>query len=281
MTIDEALKSGTARLAAADVLDPRREAASLVGYAVNRQRSFLIAHPEYELSPAELAALESVLLRRENREPFQYITGKQEFWGLDFSVAPGVLIPRPETEILVEAAIEVLRPLQRPTFVEAGVGSGCISISILHSVPTSSAIATDLSDTALALTASNAHEIGVAHRLELRKADLFGGVAGNFDLVVSNPPYIPDRDVLELQAEVRDFEPHSALAGGPDGLDIVRRIVADARHILRCGGVLMLEIGAGQAAAVEQLFDLSIWEAPGTRYDLQAIARVITARLRS
>ena len=281
MKIDSVLKSAVERLTAAGVLDPRREAASLLAYAVKREPSFLIAHPEYELSAAESAAFESVLARRETREPFQYITGKQEFWGMDFNVAPGVLIPRPETEILVEAAIEVLRPLQRPSFVEAGVGSGCISISILHSIPTSSATATDLSDTALALAAANAQKLGVADRLELQRSDLFSGVTGKFDLLVSNPPYIPDGDVRELQAEVRDFEPHSALAGGPDGLDIVRRIVADARHILRSCGVLMLEIGAGQSAAVEQMFDLDIWEMPGIKYDLQAIARVITARLRS
>ena len=186
MKIHGVLKSAVERLAAAEVLDPRREAASLLAYAIKREPSFLIAHPEYELSAAESAAFESVLARREKREPFQYITGKQEFWGLEFNVAPGVLIPRPETEILVEAAIEVLRPLQRPSFVEAGVGSGCISISILHSIPTSSATATDLSDTALALAAANAQKLGVADRLELQRSDLFSGVTGKFERVAGS-----------------------------------------------------------------------------------------------
>src|SRR5947209_3668617 len=134
MTITEALRWAADSLARAEVLEPRREASSLLAHVLQRPSSFLIAHPEYELSAAEATEFESSVQRRAKREPFQYIAGKQEFWGLEFLVAPGVLIPRPETEILVEAAIDFLRPIELPTFAEAGIGSGCISISILHSV---------------------------------------------------------------------------------------------------------------------------------------------------
>jgi len=280
MTVAEALTSARTRLTEAGVAEPGREAASLLGHALDRPHAFLIAHPEYTLSPSEAELFQSVLSRRSAREPFQYITGKQEFWGLEFNVAPGVLIPRPETEVLVEAAIEFLKPIRHPRFVEAGVGTGCVSISLLHSIRNASAVATDLSDTALELASANAEKFGVRDRLLLEKADLFSGIAGEFDLVVSNPPYIPDADVEDLQPEVRDHEPHTALAGGEDGLDIVRRILSEVRHILRAGGVLMLEIGAGQAGAVTGMFDQDVWEQPSVRYDLQSIARVVFARLR-
>jgi release factor glutamine methyltransferase len=277
MTIAEALADAAARLAGSGVFEPRRESASLLSFALGRPHSFLIAHPEYILSDDEAAKFASAVERRERREPFQYITGKQEFWGLEFDVEPGVLIPRPETEILVEAAVEFLKTCWTPRFAEAGVGSGCISVSILYSVPAATAYATDVNPLALDLAGRNAAKHYVDARLTLRETDLLEGLVGPFDLVVSNPPYIPDAEVATLQSEVRDFEPHTALAGGDDGLDIVRRIVADARHIIRPGGVLMLEIGDGQAAAVSDLFAPADWAGPDFRKDLQGIDRVVSA----
>jgi release factor glutamine methyltransferase len=277
MTIGEAIVHATARLAEAGVAEPRREASSLLAFSLGRASSFLIAHPEYVLSDREARAFEVFLVRREAREPFQYITGHQEFWGLEFEVGPGVLIPRPETEILVETAIRILKRRDTAIFAEAGVGSGCISVSILHAIPESRAFATDVSQAALSIAVRNAARHGVASRVELRQADLFEGVDGTFDLVVSNPPYIPDADITELQPEVRDFEPITALAGGPDGLDIVRRIVADSRHLLGPGGVLMLEIGQGQATAVKGLFDPDVWQTSELLADLQGIDRVVVA----
>jgi release factor glutamine methyltransferase len=278
MTLNDALKNAALRLAHAGVEEPQREASSLLALGLQRPRSFLIAHPEYELSRSEQTRFEDSVARRESREPFQYITGHQEFWGLEFAVTRGVLIPRPETELLVEAAIEHLRELKDPTFVEAGVGSGCISVSILHSLARSKAIATDISPVAIETAQMNAAAHGVLDRLDLRKTDLLAGLSGMVDLVVSNPPYIPDGDIARLQPEVRDYEPHGALAGGPDGLDVVRRLARDSGHILEPGGVLMMEIGAGQAAAVAGLFDGDEWGTPNFLNDRQAIPRVVIAK---
>ncbi|HEV7698686.1 MAG TPA: peptide chain release factor N(5)-glutamine methyltransferase [Pyrinomonadaceae bacterium] len=278
MNIADAIAAAAIKLADAGVAEPRREAASLMAFTLGRPSAFLIAHPEYELMAEESAAFEAFIARRASREPFQCITGRQEFWRLEFDVVPGVLIPRPETEILVEAAVNVISSHHEPRFIEAGVGSGCISVSILHSVPAARAIATDVSISALQLAAQNALKHGVAARLKLREADLFAGVEGSFDLIVSNPPYIPDGDIGGLQAEVRDFEPIGALAGGRDGLDIIRLIVADSCHLLRPGGVLIMEIGEGQAAAVKGLFEPRVWQTPKFLADLQAIDRVVIAR---
>jgi release factor glutamine methyltransferase len=278
MRIDDVLKDATHRLDAAGIAEPRREAASLLGFAIQRPNAFLIAHPEYELTEVERARFLDAVARREKREPFQYITGRQEFWGLEFDVVPGVLIPRPETEVLVEAAIERIRDVERPIFVEAGVGSGCISVSILHSVANATAIATDISPIAIDLARKNAAKHGVSDRLEIRNADLLNGsISGEISLVVSNPPYIPDADIESLQPEVRDYEPVQALAGGYDGLDIIRKLTRQTGHILASGGVLIMEIGAGQAAAVVDLFDSDEWGPPEFGYDLQAFPRVVIA----
>jgi len=277
MRIDEALRDAARRLELAGIAEPRREASSLLSFALGKPHAFLIAHPEYQLTDQQQATFDEIVARREAREPFQYITGKQEFWGLEFIVAPGVLIPRPETELLVEAAIEHLQKLDKPTFVEACVGSGCISVSILHEIANARAVATDISPLAINIARRNAILHGVEDRLELRETDLLDGIESRIDLILANPPYIPDGDLADLQAEVRDFEPREALAGGRDGLDIIRRLIGEAGHILVDGGVLLMEIGAGQATAVADLFDSDKWGSPEFRRDLQAIPRVVTA----
>jgi release factor glutamine methyltransferase len=278
MNVDEALKDAAQRLEIAGLEQPRREAASLLTFTLGKPQAFLIAHSEYVLSDDEERSFGFILARREAREPFQYITGKQEFWGLEFEVAPGVLIPRPETEVLVEAAIEHLRRIRSPGFVEVGAGSGCISVSLLHSVPDATAIATDISATALEIAGRNAARHQVAQRLELLRGNLLGRTtAAVTTLVVSNPPYIPQKDIAGLQPEVRDYEPTEALVGGIDGLDFIRQLVRESSHILPPGGVLMMEIGAGQAAAVAALFDSDEWGSPEFREDLQAIPRVVIA----
>jgi len=277
MRVADAITDAASRLEAAGLDQPRREAASLLTFALSRTPAFVVAHPEYELSRQEKQTFADILTRREAREPFQYITGKQEFWGLEFEVAPGVLIPRPETEILVEAAVDFLRRLGVGRFVEVGVGSGCISVSLLHSIRDGTCIATDLSEMALAMAWRNAKRHGVADRLELRRSNLLDSVGEKTPLVVSNPPYVPDGDIAGLQPEVRDHEPIDALAGGAEGLDVIRRLIRGSGHILASGGVLMMEIGAGQAAAVAGLFDSDEWGSPEFREDLQAIPRVVIA----
>ncbi|MEQ1604025.1 MAG: peptide chain release factor N(5)-glutamine methyltransferase [Pyrinomonadaceae bacterium] len=278
--IADALARGATKLEASGIDDARREASSLMAFVLAKSSAFIFAHPEYELTTEELKAFDSVLERRAAREPFHYIVGKKEFYALEFAVAPGVLIPRPETELLVEEAINILSELRNPRIFEIGVGSGCISISILHNIPLATAFGVDISEIALEIAAKNAEYHKVADRLTLQHGDVYQGVEGKFDLIVSNPPYIPDSDLALLQQEVRSFEPHSALFGGDDGLDIVRRIIADAPKFLEKGGHILIEIGFTQAARVIELYDDAIWCECGFIRDLQGIERIAKARLR-
>ncbi len=279
MNIAEALAQASSTLASAGVSESRREASTLLSFVIIRPAAFLIAHPEYELTEDERARYTDAVGRRSRREPFQYITGKQEFYGLEFDVGPGVLIPRPETEILVEAAIERLSPLDSPRLLEIGVGTGCISIAVLHSVKHASAVAVDISPIALRTAGRNANKHEVGDRLTLQMGDVFEGLNGSFDLIASNPPYVPATDIAGLQPEVRDFEPHLALSGGLDGLDVVQRIVAGASQLLNSGGSLLIEIGFGEADGVRQIVDPSIWDDVRFLPDLQGIPRIFAARM--
>ena len=279
MTIAELLPSAAAALARSGVPEHFREANSIMQFAIGRDRVFLIAHPEYELSHRERQRFDELLLRRTSREPLQYITGRQEFFGLDFLVTPDVLIPRPETEMLVAKSIDLLGP-SAGRFAEIGVGSGCISISILSRLPEARAVGADVSTAALGVAAENAERHGVGERLELIESDLLSRAdRRRFDLIVSNPPYVPAADMDGLQPEVRDFEPALALTDGGDGLSIVKRIIAEAPVHLRAGGYLVMEIGFDQAAVVEASFDRDVWREVAVLPDFQAISRMAVARL--
>lgn len=281
MTIAECLKIGSQKLAAAGVAQPAREAASLLMNATNRDRTFIVAHSEYELTAAEQKTFDSHIERRQTREPFQHIVGVQEFYGVDFVVNRDVLIPRPETELLVETAIRVLAGIESPKFCEIGVGSGCVTVSVLHEVPDSTAIAVDISEEALKIARINAANNEVADRVEFRISDVFSNVeTNNFHAVLSNPPYIPASDMSDLQIEVRDFDPTIALTDGGDGLLIVRRIIRDApQFLLLPNGYLILEIGIGQAAEVRDMFKPDVWENVEILDDLQGIPRTVLAWL--
>jgi release factor glutamine methyltransferase len=239
----------------------------------------LITQSERRLTEQETQRLSHAFARRMQGEPIAYIVGRREFYGLSFDVTPDVLIPRPETEILVEEAIHELRKLDSLTFCEIGIGSGCISVSILHNVPNATAFAADISEKALAVARRNAKRHGVADRLVSKQGDLFAGIIRKFDMIVSNPPYISDGDLADMQLEVRDFEPHNALFAGIDGLDIVRRIIDDAPKHLNGGGLLLMEIGFGQMEILRGHFDRSIWSEIAFLSDLQGIPRIVRASL--
>lgn len=279
--IARTLRDASAALGASGIDDPSRQAASLLAMALQKDRTFLIAHPEYELTPGETSRFEGFLARRINREPLQYIRGTQEFYGLDFEVSPGVLIPRPETEMLVEKAIEVLPASDVANFCEVGVGTGCIFISILHNVKTARATGLDISAEALRVAAINAAKHDVAARAGLKISDVFDelGSEEKFDLIVSNPPYIPKAEFETLQIEVRDFEPAGALTDGGTGLSIIGKIARDSPKFLKPSGFLLMEIGFGQAEAVGAMFDKNVWQRVDILPDLQSIPRVVMARL--
>ncbi len=280
--VSETLKQATEILQASGIVEARREAKSLLAFVLDKNQTFLVAHSEYELSVEEKTQFQAVLERRASREPFQYIVGRQEFCGLDFTVTKDVLIQRLETEMLVEAAIEILRKNAR--FCEVGIGSGCISVSILHEVKTASAIGLDASERALAIAERNAKTHRVLERLELKLSNVFDNLQDekdeNFDLIVSNPPYISSEEMKTLQREVRDFEPHIALTDGKDGLSIVEKIIRAAPNFLKADGFLIMEIGFNQAVKIQEMFDKTIWREIEILPDTRSILRMVKAKKR-
>jgi len=246
---------------------------------------------QHDASPPGFAGVfEALVRRREQREPTAYVIGHREFWNLDIEVRPGVLVPRPETELLVEEAISRLSPdgsehggpagpPPRVRIADVGTGSGCIAAAIARWLPWVEIVAIDVSEEALAVARLNATRHGVSSRVGFLRADLLAGVAGPFDAVVSNPPYVPAPDMASLQPEVRDHEPLQALAGGDDGLDVIRRLVPAAAAVLRPGGWLVFEFGFGQAAGVRAIIaGEARFALVEVRADLAGIPRVAIAR---
>lgn len=281
-SISETLKTATEILHQSEIIEPRREANSLLAFALQKDKTFLIAYPEYVLTTEEEMRFRDFLQRRAAHEPFQYIRGSQEFYGLDFTLTPDVLIPRPETELIVEAAIEILREKEDPLICEIGVGSGCISVSILHEVKNASAMGLDISEKALKIAQINAQSNGVSNRIELKISNVFAVLQDEkFDLIVSNPPYLPSEDFSMLQAEVRDFEPRVALTDDKDGLSIIEKIISGAPKFLKPNCFLLMEIGFNQANRVREMIDQGVWQTIGFLPDLQGIPRMLKARIKA
>jgi release factor glutamine methyltransferase len=271
MTVQTAILQGTAILEDSCVPVPRLTAEVLLGHAMRCERVYLFAHPEQELSEVEWLHYGRYLHERSGGKPTQYITKKQEFYGRDFRVTPDVLIPRPETEHVVEVALDVARGAAR--ILDIGTGSGALAVT-LQLETGAPAFATDLSPAALAVAARNAASLDA--RVEFVACDLASAVAAEtFDLVVSNPPYVPLRHREGLQREVRDFEPAVALFGGETGFELYDRIVADAPRILRPGGWLVVELGFGCHEHLAEL--LKDWRAFRLVPDLAGIPRVAAA----
>ncbi len=280
MNIAAELTAAEAKLRAAEIENARLDAAVLLAFITGRDRTFLVAHPEYELTDSEHKAYTAAILRRCTREPLQYITGVQEFYGIEFLVSPDVLIPRPETELLVEEAIKHLKKVEQPAFCEIGSGSGCISVAVLKNVPDARAVAADISPAAAAMTAENARRAGVLGRLEVIVSDVFSAVGERrFDAVLSNPPYIGAGEVSTLQPEVREHEPYIALTDDADGSSIIRRLIGSSPEHLTAGGVILIEIGFSQARAVEAMFAGGRWNDVVFIRDLQGHERIAKACL--
>lgn len=271
-------------LARAGVPEARREAAALAGYVLNRERTYLMTHPEAIIESGDVQRLREVVERRAAGEPLQYITGRQEFFGLDFEVSRDVLIPRPETELLVETAVELLKSTQTPArILDVGTGSGCIAIAMLHELPQARAVGLDVSHAALEVAARNRARHEVCQRLTLVASDCFAALdaeKANFTMIVSNPPYVAERALAGLQREVRDHEPRVALTPGDDGLSIIRRLLTDAPSFLQTGGHLLMEIGFDQHERVGQLIDRETWELLDIHKDLQGIPRTVALKKR-
>lgn len=273
------LERGTRELDDAGIEGPRFQAQLLLRHALGWSREYLLAHSGETVAAEASGHFFQLLERRRGRVPLQYLTGSQEFYGHDFRVTPAVLIPRPETELLVEHTTAALAGVDAPRIVDVGTGSGCIAITLALEMPSATLLAVDASPSALAIARENAVRHEVADRVEIVEGDLLNGVdEGSADAVVSNPPYIAESDFASLEPEVSDHEPREALAGGADGLDVIRRLVPEAYRALAPGGWLFIEFGQHQDEAVTALASAAGFQDLEVYADLAGIARVIRAR---
>jgi release factor glutamine methyltransferase len=267
----------------------------LLMFTLNCDRAYLFAHPERNLTPEEQSRYEAALAERSRGVPAQYITGHQEFWGMDLVVTPAVLIPRPETEHVIEAVLELQASLETPTsdlgprtsnasvsgpssdfrIADVGTGSGCIALALAKELPHVEIHATDISPAALEVARANAarHQL---ERIQFHKADLLMGLPGEFDFIVSNPPYVGESEEDTVQLEVRKFEPRTAVFAGPNGTEVIARLIPQANRTLRPGGWLVMEISGTIAEEVRKL--LGDWQNVQIKPDLQSIPRVAIAQ---
>jgi release factor glutamine methyltransferase len=284
-----ALKRGIAELRDANVPSYTLAAELLLLHVLGRDRAWLYAHPDEIIPGQDAHRYLSLVLRRADGEPTQYITGKQEFWSLEFEVTPDVLIPRPETEHVIEVALDrlALRELRAGrkqtltgeglNIIDVGTGSGCLAIALAKELSGVRVLATDISDAALAVARRNATRHGVADRMIFLQMNLLAPLASKYELIVSNPPYVGRNEKETLAREVRDHEPELALYGGEEGYEIYAGLIAQAAQNLNSGGILVLELGHNSLSAVQPLLDAPAWTNVGVTNDLAGIPRVIAA----
>ena len=289
------LKQALEQLRAADVPSYSLAAELLLLHITGRDRAWLYSHPEEILPEPTAEAYLALIVHRAAGVPTQHLTGKQEFWGLEFEVTPEVLIPRPETEHLIEVALDRLavreiRAGRQPrlkgenvSLVDIGTGSGCIAITLARELSAATVYATDISKAALEVARRNAARLGVSERIHFFESNLFDSLVSEdsapllFDLVISNPPYVGLRESESLPVEVREHEPLSALFGGEEGYELYGTLIPQAAWHLKSGGLLVLELGYNSLPAVEPLLDRSDWASVSVTKDLAGIPRVISA----
>ena len=290
MQLKAALTAAVERLEADEIGSPRLNAETLMMFVLGVNRAYLYAHPELELNSEEQSRYDEAVAQRATGKPSQYITGHQEFWGLDFVVSPAVLIPRPETEHLVETVVEIIREQQGQLastlkLVDVGTGSGCVALALANELPSAQVYATDVSTDALEIAKANAARLQMADRISFHHCDVLRPVEpgspdipSDIDFVASNPPYVAFSEADKVQRSVKEFEPQAAVFAGEWGLDIITRLIAEAGAALRDGGWLAMEIGYSMRDQVLALLDPTLWEDVRVVPDLQGIPRVIAAR---
>jgi release factor glutamine methyltransferase len=280
--LKQALASAVEQLEASDVGSPRLNAETLMMFVLGVNRAYLYAHPERELTNEEEARYDEVVAQRARGVPSQYITGHQEFWGLDFVVSPAVLIPRPETEHLVETVLELAKGVESPRIVDVGTGSGCIALALAHELRTAEVYAVDLSVEALEIARANAARLQLEGRVKFLQSNVLTAVAGvhDFDFVVSNPPYVGLNEADKVQRSVFEHEPRMAVFAGDSGVDIIRPLIEQAHAALKSGGWLAMEIGYSMRDMVLELFAPAMWDETTVVPDLQGIPRVIAGKKR-
>ncbi len=279
MTVGEAIEWGADALERADEpsRNTRADSMLLLRRVLGIPAAEFYAEKERPLTPLQTEQFNTLIRQRVQGKPIQYIVGEQEFFGLPFHVTPDVLIPRPETEHLVEAAIARLKDHPHPCIADVGTGSGAIAVALAHALPQAHVVALDISPAALRIAEQNAARNAAADRIHFVESDLLAAVADEqFDAIVSNPPYIAESERKKLPKEVREYEPSQALFAGPTGLEIYRRLIPAAQEQLASGGWLLMEIGHGQRDAIDQM--LESWDAVEFVSDLQQIPRVSVAQ---
>jgi release factor glutamine methyltransferase len=282
MQLKSAVDAAYELLVANDVPSPRLNAELLMMFVLGRERAYLYAHPERELSAEQQYRYDQVISERAQGCPTQYITGHQEFWGLDLLVSPAVLIPRPETEHVVETVLDLLKeypldPVGKLRLVDVGTGSGCIALALASELQQAEVHATDISPEALEIAAVNAARFAMDSRIRFRKSDLLAAYPKDiFDFVVSNPPYIGELEADKVQRQVREYEPRIAVFSGERGLDVYARLIPQAQAALKSGGWFVTEIGFSAEDSVKDL--LVGWEDVRVTPDLRGIPRVVAAR---
>ena len=281
MDLKQALTSAIARLTTEQVPSPRMNAELLLMFTLGCDRAYLHAHPERELTVDEKTRYDAALANRARGVPAQYITGHQEFWGVDLIVTPAVLIPRPETEHVIETVLDCVGRAPSPAsplrILDVGTGSGCIALSLAKELPQAEIHATDISAAALEVARANAARHKLESRIQFREADLLAGFENNpFDFIVSNPPYVGESEEDQVQLEVRKFEPRNAVFAGPTGVEVIARLIPQAQAALKPDGWLIMEISGTIAEEVKHL--LRDWNEVRIKPDLQSIPRVVQAR---
>jgi release factor glutamine methyltransferase len=279
MTVSALLDDAVARLRAAGVPTPELDAELLVRLVTQWDRATLVSNRRTTLGPSDEARFHALVNERATRKPLQHITGRQWFWKHEFVVTPDVLIPRPETELIVEVSLDLLRSVDRPLVVDVGTGSGCIALSLALERPDATVLGTDLSSEALRIAETNRQRLGLEGRVRLLEGDLLEPVrdlAGRVDLVASNPPYVAESD--PLPPEVRDHEPRLALFPSEGSAALYARLAAAAADVLKPGGFLVLEIGAGQEAPVARSCESAGLRIVRVLPDLQGIPRTVVAQ---
>jgi release factor glutamine methyltransferase len=281
MNLREALKQAVGELRAANVPSPTLAAELLLMHVVDASRAWLYAHIDDPLDPAAAERYRALIARRASGTPTQYLTGVQEFWGLEIEVTPDVLIPRPETEHVIEvtlARLGQLRSREALRVVDVGTGSGCIALALARELPAAQIFATDVSARALVVARRNAERHGFSDRIKFIEASLLAPFAPrSLDVVVSNPPYVSRKDAASLPREVREHEPHLALFAGEEGMEVYPALIAEAGERLVAGGLLVMELGYDVSERVETLLDTADWQDIAITKDLAGIPRVIAA----
>jgi release factor glutamine methyltransferase len=284
-SVSEALQLVARAFQSAGIENPEADARVLLGHALRLDRAKLIAQSDRILEAREIEAVSALAARRLKHEPVSRILGQKEFWSLGLTITPDVLVPRPETETIVEAALDFIvrggLRMEKLRILDIGTGSGALLLALLHELPNATGTGTDVSSAALRIARENAVYWGLEPRCTFVVSDIASDIQGPFDLVVSNPPYIAHGEIASLAPEVRDYDPAVALDGGDDGLAVYRAIAADTKRLLAPGGQLFVELGAGQEAAVRALFTKAGLTVGSARKDLAGIPRALSANLAS